>query len=222
MSEVKVADPVAAEDNAVVAVAVDKVTVAVAEDIVTVAIPIAAPDELGEKQGSKCCSCCCDMRRAVIVLAIIGIVVNAVGFTQMLYQAISLGITSGTPSADSDPCSSGYYGFFAFLSVIVAIGFAIGIGLFVFKLFAALKYNLCMLTTVLVFNFLELVFGLLYAINIYGGNTGQLIVAIIVVIGVFSAYIYPVIGLIREIESGIMSEETYAREFYSCCCQRQV
>jgi len=218
MSEVKVADPVAAEDNAVVAVAVDKVTVAVAEDIVTVAIPIAAPDELGEKQGSKCCSCCCDMRRAVIVLAIIGIVVNAVGFTQMLYQTVALGITSGTSSVDD----CGWYGFFAFLSAIVVIGFAIGIGLFVFKLFAALKYNLCMLTTVLVFNFLELVFGLLYAINIYGGNTGQLIVAIIVVIGVFSAYIYPVIGLIREIESGIMSEETYAREFYSCCCQRQV
>jgi len=216
MSEVKVADPVAAEDNVVVAVAVDKVTVAVAEDIVTVAIPIAAPDELGEKQGSKCCSCCCDMRRAVIVLAIIGIVFNAVGFTQMLYQTISLGISS-----EDEDC---YYGLFAFLSVIVAIGFAIGIGLFVFKLFAALKYNLCMLTTVLVFNLLELAFGLWYVINMYGygGTTGQLIANIIVVIGVFSVYIYPVIGLIREIKSGIMSEETYAREFYSCCCQPQV
>jgi len=49
-------------------------------------------------------------------------------------------------------------------------------------------------------------------------NNGSFIGGIVIAAIFYGLYLYPVIGLISEIKSGIMSQETYPREAYSCCC----
>jgi len=49
-------------------------------------------------------------------------------------------------------------------------------------------------------------------------NDGNFIASIGILVICYGLYLYPVIGLISEIKSGIMSQETYPREAYSCCC----
>jgi len=79
------------------------------------------------------------------------------------------------------------------------------------QLFAATTYNvgmLCCVVVILLFNF---VWNISFTIS-----DGSWFYIIIIIENVIS--IYPVVGLISEIKSGIMSKETYPREAYNCCC----
>ena len=54
----------------------DKVEDTAEGNNLAVPVAVATPELGGEKQGAKCCGCCCDYRRAVIITAIVGIVMN--------------------------------------------------------------------------------------------------------------------------------------------------
>ena len=109
----------------------------------------------------------------------------------------------------------------------------------VFKLVAALKFNVCMLITSVVFDLIGFASAVYQAtspvqmpyydqttltIEYYEQprTTAQSAVGVIIAIIVSGLIIYPTIGLIVEIKKGIMSKETYPREAYSCCCQPNV
>ena len=105
---------------------------------------------------------------------------------------------------------------------LLAIGFALGICFGVFQLMGALKYNVCMLSTCLVFQLFVLAYNLYYY-WVNQTSVGQYIGTLIATVIVFGAmWIYPLVGLIKEIKAGTMSEETYPREAYSCCCEPKV
>ncbi len=94
---------------------------------------------------------------------------------------------------------------------------------YIFQLVAALKYNLLMLYTVVVFELITFGFRLYFASFqlswAFLGISPTLYVASILSSG-FT--LYPTVGLIMEIKQGIMSAETYPREEYSCCCTKKV
>jgi len=206
------------------------------EDVKVVAEPVTT----GEKLGGKCCGCCCDYRRAVIAMAILGIVFCSIYLILFATGAAFGGVYAANVPDDIEmekiivpddidmekifvpdgidmeklAVDSGIFGLFA-------IGYAFGICFFVFQLFAALKYSKCMLITVLVFNCIFLAFGLGNAFETSVG-AANIAASIIIILVFFALEIYPTIGLLLEIQKGIMSAETYPREAYSCCCEPKV
>jgi hypothetical protein len=197
----------------------------------------ATSDVTGEKQGAKCCGCCCDYRRAVVVIAIIDIVVYVI-----VCVLIAVGTGIGTyyfgQIGDDDLVTAGQIGIGVIGGVTAALYGVAALG-GVFKLFAALKYNICMLVTTIVFDLIGFASNIYYystpvqtpqfdettmtieyiespqpASTIASGIVGSIIFTGLI--------IYPTVGLIMEIKKGIMSPETYPREAYSCCCEPKV
>ena len=151
-------------------------------------------DVTGEKQGGKFCGCCCDYRRAVVVLSVIGIVLMAI-----LIVLTLVGVGSGASMAAD------------------AAMFAVIICFYIFQLDAALKYNVCMLGTVVVFHLLAFVYNI-WETSVTAETAGRMAIGIVIT-GLWTVLlIYPTVGLIMEINSGIMSPATYPREAHSFCC----
>ena len=95
---------------------------------------------------------------------------------------------------------------------VVAGIYAILLCFAIFTLVAALRYSVCMLGTVVFLILVQFGWSIydLFAALVYG--TGAITGGIIVYIIVYGLFLYPVIGLITEIKSGLMSKETYPRE----------
>ena len=110
---------------------------------------------------------------------------------------------------------------------LVALWFAFGIGFGVFQLLAAKKYNVGMLSVCLVLQLIGIAGSVFYSFSTVpeprGDYMGSIVVNVIlnIVIGVL-LYIYPTAMLIKEINAGTMSEQTYPREAHSCCCDPKV
>ena len=170
-----------------------------------------------EKQGKKCCGFCCDFRRAVIVMAILGIIEFTILIIVQVF-GIAFGASIVAEAEDDDLVQASGIGI-AVTSGLIAGLYAIGLLFSIFHLLAALKYSVCMLATVLVFNFIGLGYDIYYATLVGGDLMIGLICYCIVVAAI---YIYPTVGLLMEIKEGIMSPETYPREAYSCCCKPKV
>lgn len=190
------------------------------KEVTATPVAVSASDE---KQGAICCGCCCDYRRAVIVLAILGIVSQAINFILAI-----VGVTVGSSVAadiegDDDVMEdlsaaaedvSEYFGWYA-------IGFAVAICFYVFQLFAALKYNVCMLATVVVFDLISMAYNVWYSAAT-SEDAATTTVGVIFYVAIHCLFIYPTVGLLMEIRNGIMSVETYPREAHSCCCDPKV
>ncbi len=171
-----------------------------------------------EKQGKKCCGFCCDFRRAVIVMAILGMIEYTV-LIVITSLGISYGVALAQEAVDDDVLLASGIGVAVGSGVLAAI-YVVGIFFQIFMLFGALKYNVCMLATVIFFQLVGLGYDISNSVTYYTG--GQQIGAIIAQIILAAIYIYPTAGLLMEIKNGIMSPETYPREAYSCCCQPKV
>lgn len=197
------------------------------QEVAVAAAP--ATDVTGEKQGAKCCGCCCDFRRAVIVLAIIGLVYYSVMCVLAIIGASFAGSQIG---AYDDDYISGLYLAGSVAGGVVAAILAVGVLFSIFKLCAALKYNVCMLVTCLVVDLINLAFSIAqpFTSETVDATTGfprpytsaEAATSVILSIVFAGLFMYPTIGLVMEIKKGIMSQETYPREAYSCCCQPNV
>jgi hypothetical protein len=178
----------------------------------------ATPIEDQEKVGDKCCGCCCDFRRAVVVLSIIGIVINAI------YCALAA--TAGGVSAaltDDEDMQTGY----AVSGGLFALIYAVGMVFNIFQLCGALKYHVCILATCLTWHCIEIALSIWSHFETYpegSANRGANIAGSIIGSIIFGILlgVYPIGMLIKEINAGTMSEKTYPREAYSCCCEPKV
>lgn len=189
----------------------------VTEVATATAVATVSPDD--EKLGAKCCACCCDYRRAVIVLAIMGIVFSVI-YLVLVLVGVGILASAATSAVDDD--------FVNTTATVGAIGAGVVAGIFavaalfyVFMLFAALKYNVCMLATVVVFDCIFFVYNI-YVYIAFSETTSDMVGGIIGTCIFTGLWMYPTVGLITEIKKGIMSPETYPREAYSCCCEPQV
>jgi len=172
--------------------------------------------------------CCCDYRRAVVVLNILGIIFYTIS---VILNGLT---TSGLGYAlANDSCSDFYVTLsdgttedvdcetmviiYSVLTGIAALGFIAAI----IGLIGALKYNVCMIG----FEVLSMVLILAFSIwlHVSGSRTAAGMAASIAFSVIIDfLLIYPSVMLIMEIKSGKMSAETYKREAHSCCCQPNV
>ena len=154
----------------------------------------------------------CDYRRAVVAMSIVGIVWNIIA---IIFFALGSGAAAVAANADYlDLSEEDQENFRAdTINTGVAAGiYAILLCMSIFSLVAALRYSVCMLGTVVLFILVQLGWSFYVVIgNPYNG-TGAITGGIIGSIIGYGLWLYPVIGLITEIKSGLMSKETYPRE----------
>ena len=142
----------------------------------------------------------------MIVLGIVGIL--WVGFSIIMIFTIPTLIT-----VDDDALATsleeapvlGWWNVVAWLTLLLG---------FILQFYAALRYNVSILCCVIVILLFNYVWEIAFTIVLYGVGMNIVYTNLTYVI-----FAYPVVGLISEIKSGIMSKETYPREAYSCCCQ---
>ena len=154
------------------------------------------------KRGHSCCGCCCDMRRAVIVvniLLLIGRLLCALGIDLMLKIMISQ--PSDDPSSiESDDVTidtiKDHKGEFVALLVIALVGVLCS-GL---SIYGAIAYNKYLVAANAIFLVLQAPFG---GFPTFIAN---------------GLYLYPHVFLIFYLHNGVISKENYANERQSCCC----
>jgi len=197
-----------------------------------VAIPVASPAAMAinmrdqEKQGAKCCFCCCDYRRAVVAISVIFIIFYVISIILIATGSAATFVTRNvndnlTQEQKDDLDELGTVGI---ISIVVYVIFFF---CNIWALCAALKYSVCMLSTMVVVILCQFGFEIYNSWAVFieqadqagiDFNNGSFIGGIVIAAIFYGLYLYPVIGLISEIKSGIMSQETYPREAYSCCC----
>ena len=162
------------------------------------------------KQGSVCCGGCCDMRRAVFIVNIIYAVLSAIALI-LLYSGSEFLIQQ----IDDDVIKE----HFEDTKTISYIMAAIGMGVSLVGIWGAYTYNILAVGASALFIVVAYIVELSLAIqfsNSYDLPTPTLQIVINAVVD--TLLVYPHVGLIREINNGIMTPETYPREKASCCC----
>jgi len=193
-------------------------------------IPVAAPAEMAmrdqEKQGAKCCFCCCDYRRAVVAISVVYIVFYIIDIILVATGSAATLVTRNvmddlTQEQKDDLDELGTLGIVALVLEVIFLFCQI------WALCAALKYSVCMLSTMVVIILIQFGFYVYHTWALLTEQADQagidfsnvsFIVSIVIAAICYGLYLYPVIGLISEIKSGIMSQETFPREAFSCCC----
>ena len=105
------------------------------------------------------------------------------------------------------------------MSIVVPVIF---LSFNIWTLCAALRYSTCMLSTNVCLILIQLSFNIysywaapdqVYDKYNVEFNTTNFIVSIVLSIIFYGLYLYPVIGLISKIKSGVMSQETYPQRY---------
>jgi len=174
---------------------------------------IPAGDATEQKQGGLYCGCCCDYRRAVIVLAILGIIFAGFNMitvvTVMLAQAADL-IEDIT--------------YFQYVNVL---GYGFSLLVACVSLYGGVKYNVTALRIQIawlaIWYVVYVVVGIINVTSLddylSGGQQAITIIYGIIFQTLFTALaMYPTVYLVKEIRAGTMSAATYDRERHSCCC----
>jgi hypothetical protein len=189
------------------------VTTAAAED---------TPMHSQTKQGSKCCRCCCDYRKAVIIL----------NYVLIIFGIISvIGSSGGSPvigqqEADLDDDSLMDIVEDAYRQQAILIG--VGVFASIVAVVGAYRYNVYMVG----FNVLYIIASFIATTALtnkafntleedYTGDEDiPSPIGFFVIQGIITcAYIYPHVGFMSEVKAAILSAETYPREEF-CCCGR--
>ena len=188
--------------------------------------PTAAPTPTTEsiydqtKLGSKCCGCCCDFRRAVII-------VDAIGIVLAVLSLASLGVSNDGQYEAYGFDSQDKEAFEVYNDSLLVNAIVTGTGILALAapIYGALKFQYPMVAfgivwyvaTFIVYIIVDIIY-INKANDETGSNLGMPFLGWIVSAVVTALLIYPHAGLILEIDKGIMSQETYPREEYSCCC----
>jgi len=171
-----------------------------------------------EKQGAKCCGCCCDYRRAVIVINIIFIII---GVMNILGTITNSQIIRNGQDFNDDAVEDKLKDMNVLNSIFIGLGLAASIA----SLVGAVSYNIYLVAVNVVWMMIQYIASIIItekSLNSMEDVTGKdyatpipyYVVQLIITI----LFIYPHVGFINEVKSGIMSRETYPREEYSCCC----
>lgn len=154
------------------------------------------------KEGHKCCSCCCDVRRAVII-------VNAIQLGSLIYVMIVAAFVFKNADAIAENISDDQakevfmnmkpVGIFFYIVFFISMSFScVGI-------YGAIIYNKYLVAGAGASHVITLIINCM-TINIGGAIASAF-------------FLYPHVFLYNEIQSGVMSPKTYAsKEEHSCCC----
>lgn len=143
--------------------------------------------------------CCCDCRRATIIVNIINLCFAAIG----LFGFIAFLFNAGNPEdLDGIGIDDGYtLKDYAPLVIVIMLLTMIG---FILGILGAIKYKIWMIVIAIFVYCITAIFELL-SFSIIG----------FIITGLFA---YPHFVLVHEIRRGIMTKERYPIEQQSCCC----
>ena len=188
------------------------------------------PMYLQERQGSTCCGCCCDFRRATIIVnsVIIGLstfslfsLFNRPDNTEETLQ-LTMDITDDAVLEDlaqvvNDSLLAG-----AIMGGVLLVLTAVPLyGAYMFDtrmlVFGVVLLVATLITEILLaYIYIEQADDVVASTQLYEFNQPIVIYTATALLQIL--FIYPHIGLILEIRAGTMSFETYPRETYSVCC----
>mmetsp|Transcript_11840 Transcript_11840/g.34181 ORF Transcript_11840/g.34181 Transcript_11840/m.34181 type:complete len:235 (+) Transcript_11840:161-865(+) len=175
-----------------------------------------------EKVGQKCCGCCCDFRRAVIVMSIISIVFSGLGVIGSIAEADDRN-AENQPGSDLNSEESKFLAddlrtantVIGILDLLTSICGLVG----------AIIYNKYMVLLPAIYSICSFIAVSVLTAQAYQDledETGTSIdtPAGSYVIGIILTFlwVYPNIGFFYENHRGILTKETYPREEFSCCC----
>jgi hypothetical protein len=173
-----------------------------------------------EKQGAKCCGCCCDYRRAVIVLAIINICISVLFIVVISVASVSPGVRVDLDDdavqqtyEDVRPTQLALYAVTIFSAICGLVG--------------AKRFSIPLVMIATLWYVGSFIGGTTVNITLSNDISDQttdddvqkMVVPNIILNAIVTLFfMYPHIGFMYEVKVGIMSSATYPREEYSCCC----
>ena len=188
------------------------------------------------KVGHTCCGCCCDMRRAVIIVNLVllaNIIVNSVNYTVFLSGDGGSDVMASFDDMRSvdDDFSVKYMKGMRFYFCALFIFLGIKIVCCIFGIVGAFRYNVNLTGIAAVsfcFDFLIGLFGVILNGSIRNGIISyefrldwfskQYMIPQLLVSGFFA---YPHFFFIKEVRDGSMSKQNYVNEEMSCCCVKK-
>ena len=154
------------------------------------------------KQGHSCCGCCCDTRRAVIIVNLIMICFNVLS-TLILITGIDL-LVEGAAQADDDTVKNTATELKVFPEVLFVIWVCLQILFNVLGILGAINYSKWMIVATLLGYILSFI-----------GNLLELNLAGMILSGFFA---YPHYFFLSEMHFLIMTPDNYPNEVQSCFC----
>ena len=168
----------------------------------------------GPKQGHSFCGCCCDMRRATIIINIYNLV-STIFSMVYLYFMIDFAMSNAESIQDDTvkqqmeamDFSSIYTPLLIALTVLGSLGNIAAI-------VGAMKYNAWLVSVNIVILIVSIIPGIVTSVQ---AGTSAAIIIVLLLVRCF--FIYPHVMLVYELKgSKTMSQQTYPREEQSCCC----
>jgi hypothetical protein len=190
---------------------------------VTVATVADTPIDSQTRQGSTCCGCCCDYRRAVIIVNIFLIVVGSITMVQYSRGAQAMG-------QNYDLDDDGLVDIVEDTYRQQAILLGVGVFASIVALIGAMRYNIYMVGFNVLYIIVNFIAGIILTNKAFntleedylGDENIRFPIGQFAIQGaILCLFIYPHIGFIFEVRAGILSAETYIREQFSCCCIAQ-
>ena len=184
-----------------------------------------------QKVGAICCACCCDFRRAVIIVNAMTIGLSSFTFLNMFnpQDDVDLDIYDETYTniIDDDQVKEELHQISRNMTLANAIMGGVMLVLAVVPLYGAFHFKVKMIAFGIVLHVASFIaeFTVTYLLVQQANATAPdksvylqpwLLYAVSAIVVAF--FVYPHVGLIMEIQQGIMTPETYLREDYSCCC----
>jgi hypothetical protein len=153
--------------------------------------------ERRSQRGHRCCGGCCDMRRAVIVVNVVSICVCSLALIEVIFFKSTV-VASLMPNLEQlNDKILWTTGAVVFVEMVLY-----GAGVY-----GACKYNQCLVGVAMMTYFAKIIVHLSYF--------WFYMTPVILLNALFA---YPHYFLIKQIRSGILSEDNYPSEKYSCCC----
>ena len=189
------------------------------------------PMHLQPKLGGTCCGFCCDFRRATIIVNSVIIGLSTFSLVSLFNRPDAAEIMRGYEDIDVDDdvvlndlaeIADDSFLASAILGGVLVVFTAVPLyGAYMFDArmvsFGVVLLVATLVTEILVaYFYIEKADKVVEPTELYEFNQPIVIYTLTAIIQ--ALFIYPHVGLILEIRSGIMSFETYSREAYSCCC----
>ena len=168
----------------------------------------------GPKQGHSFCGCCCDVRRATIIINIYTIVssIYSVAYFYFMHGISQL----NTDSIQDDTVKQqieamDFASIYTPLVISVLVLRSLGC---IAAIVGAMKYNAWLVISNIVILIVIAIPGIVTSVQ---AGTSAVFIILIQIVNCF--FIYPQVMLVYEIKgSKTMSQQSYPREEQSCCC----
>eukprot|EP00542_Grammatophora_oceanica_P003060 CAMPEP_0194068626 /NCGR_PEP_ID=MMETSP0009_2-20130614/87195_1 /TAXON_ID=210454 /ORGANISM="Grammatophora oceanica, Strain CCMP 410" /LENGTH=178 /DNA_ID=CAMNT_0038721741 /DNA_START=472 /DNA_END=1008 /DNA_ORIENTATION=- len=175
-------------------------------------------DKNPDKRGHSCFGCCCDMRRAVIIVGILNIVFSVISLVILLFtvQVVKNADDDSVQDVVDEVDKAATSGI-----VMVVVGIVCSI----LAIVGAVIYNKWLVLVNIIYliaSYVAAVVINLQAASATEGNENEFNYGPLnIMVGVFflALWIYPHAFFVKEVMDGTMDKETYkSNEEQSCCC----